>query len=198
MILAKVMSKWSTREFIYSKSSVGSTKCELEESTINCISNQTTNMNENLDNTEFVSTTDPPMSSFQNSTLSRVSVLSSVEGEYYLDKGKNFSIHDSSFSSNLTASSTVKIDQDGELLRNGASPLKSGGINSKYKTKIFAFMGVNIFLLCVIIGVIYGNHEETGGMKNYNVTTPLTIETLYLDENDDFEGRFDNDLENGK
>ena len=122
--------------------------------------------------------------SFRSFSLSGASDVSSVEGVYYLDNDTHFRNQDSSFDRNLSAfSSTAKSVRDEVMVRIGERPSKI--FNSRYKTRIFAFMGVNIFILGIIIGVVYGNPKKADGTIVYNVTTAVTIEATYMDANED-------------
>ena len=187
--------------FINPNSSLASTEHTSEGYNSNSIHNQTKNLNEHLENTTFVAT--DPTNSFQTYSLSNVSDISSVEGAYYLDDDQHSRNQDSLFDKNFNASSNVKfVQEDGMFRISGKMTVKIGGVNSKYKTRIFAFMGVNIFILGIVIGVIYGNPKTSYDIINHNVTTPVTIETTYMDGNDskaiDLMIRIDELHENGK
>lgn len=158
--------------FINPRSSLASTEHSSEECNSNSTNTQTTNLNEHIENTEFVTTSS--VNSFQTYSVSNFSDVSSVEGVYYLNDDKHFSIQDSSFDIKMSVSSTPKFVQDEEMHR-------IRGLNSKYKTRIFAFMGVNIFILGIVIGVVYGNPRKADGVIRHNVTT----ETTFMDRNDD-------------
>ena len=107
------------------------------------------------------------------------------------------------FDKNFNASSNVKfVQEDGMFRISGKMTVKIGGVNSKYKTRIFAFMGVNIFILGIVIGVIYGNPKTSDEIIDHNGTTSVTIESTYMDANEskaiDLMTRIDELHENGK
>ena len=174
--------------FINPNSSLASTGHASDGCNSNYVHNQTTNLSDHLENTTFVAS--DPMNSFQTYSLSNASDISSVEGAYYLDNDSHFRNQDSS---------NAKCVQDDGMFRiSGKMPVKISSVNSKYKTRIFAFMGVNIFILGIVIGVIYGNSK----MSNEAIDHSVTIETTYMDANDskatDLLTRIDEHHEKGK